>query len=373
MIKKQLVLILPGGGIRGVYQLYFMDRLFKSEIKNYFEIKFVFATSVGALLSPFILTKRIKEAIDILLSIKNPTHIGVPWNNFNGFIFNKYYSIKNKINNIDELNNLSCLNKIEKNLLKIYQKPINLINNILIFYNIFQHKSIYKEINPKFLHEFKNKLNKKEIKEIENKLFITVYNLNTKKPLYYRGKKWKEYCEISASLWLFTHPKKIKEDISIIEEFTNIENIGKDKDNIIIKNKKVSNYLIDGGLTQKIPLIFNDNLNKLIYDENNIFLILNLESNYKDNDLNNESIFSYMNTLINNSSDGNNEKNFEFLNKIKKSNNYKNNIYEYNLKLEDDFENPFDINNKKIELCKKFAYKDVDNFINNFKYNYSID
>ena len=373
MIKKQLVLILPGGGIRGVYQLYFMDRLFKSDIKDFFEIKFVFSTSVGALLSPFIITKRINEAIEILLSIKNPTHIGVPWNNFNKFIFNKYYSIEKKIKYMDNSNNKSCLDKIEKNILKIYQKPINFINNILIFYNIFQHKSIYKEINPKFLSEFKNKLNKEEIKEIENKLFITVYNLNTKKPLYYRGKKWKEYCEISASLWLFIHPKKIKEDKGVFEEFTNIENIGKEKNNINIKNKKVSNYLIDGGLTQKIPLIFNENLNKLIYNENNIFLILNLESNYKDNNLDEESIFSYMNILINNSSDGNNDKNFEYLNKIEKSENYKNNIYKYSLKLEDDFDNPFDVNNEKIELCKKLAYKDVDNFINNFKSNYSIN
>ena len=44
---KKITIILPGGGIRGVFQLAFLKTLFDSDAGKNIEIKNVYGTSVG--------------------------------------------------------------------------------------------------------------------------------------------------------------------------------------------------------------------------------------------------------------------------------------------------------------------------------------
>lgn len=84
MSKQKVRIILPGGGIRGCFQCGFAKAMQDS---NLYEIDFVYGTSVGAILAPFIANNRIDEAKDLLFSVKNINDIvqeytSIAWLNY---------------------------------------------------------------------------------------------------------------------------------------------------------------------------------------------------------------------------------------------------------------------------------------------------
>lgn len=75
-MPKDIYLVLPGGGTKGIFQLGFMQYLFTRH-KDKFNIKKVFGTSVGSLLAPFVLADRLDDAIKIVNNISHPRDVYV--------------------------------------------------------------------------------------------------------------------------------------------------------------------------------------------------------------------------------------------------------------------------------------------------------
>ena len=67
----KLILALAGGGIKGVFQLSVLKTIFDDPESSKIEIEEIYASSVGALISPYILTKRFKEALELVRNLRS--------------------------------------------------------------------------------------------------------------------------------------------------------------------------------------------------------------------------------------------------------------------------------------------------------------
>lgn len=74
----KLWIILPGGGVRGVFQLGFIDGLLTKHTKN-IEIQRVYGTSVGAIMSPLIASCRTDLFRHVIQGIRGPDDVFEPW------------------------------------------------------------------------------------------------------------------------------------------------------------------------------------------------------------------------------------------------------------------------------------------------------
>jgi predicted acylesterase/phospholipase RssA len=82
MTPKKVWIILPGGGVRGIYQLGFIEGLLEKYGEDGIVIERVYGTSIGAILSPLIATMDIKAFRSTLDKIKTVHDVFQPWNWF---------------------------------------------------------------------------------------------------------------------------------------------------------------------------------------------------------------------------------------------------------------------------------------------------
>lgn len=108
---KKIWLILPGGGVKGVFQIGFLKGFFE---KNDIEIEKVYGTSIGAILSPLIASKRFDLLDLVFKNVNKITDVLQPWNWFDNLvkilpIYTKLGAYK-KVKLVDDI-----LNVIDKN------------------------------------------------------------------------------------------------------------------------------------------------------------------------------------------------------------------------------------------------------------------
>lgn len=84
MTPKKVWIILPGGGVRGIYQLGFIEGLLQKygSKDGGIVIDRVYGTSIGAILSPLIATMDIKAFRSTLNKIRTVNDVFQPWNWF---------------------------------------------------------------------------------------------------------------------------------------------------------------------------------------------------------------------------------------------------------------------------------------------------
>jgi predicted acylesterase/phospholipase RssA len=75
-MPKKITLVLPGGGIKGSFQVGFLIELLKS---NKYEITTIYGSSFGALLAPIVANKRIDLLINLFNMIDSFDEIATSW------------------------------------------------------------------------------------------------------------------------------------------------------------------------------------------------------------------------------------------------------------------------------------------------------
>lgn len=219
----KLTIILPGGGIKGVFQLAVLKGIFEEfKTKNIdFEIKNIYGTSVGSIVSPFILTNRIDMAIDYLSNLKSIADISNKWS-------------------------FSSL-------------PV--IGNIFSYYNLIFNRSYFKGLDLSLLNKLEDELTHEELNNIYNKLHCCVFNIETGKEEYLSGKEWKLNIEASASLWLVYPPVKIEDKTYIDGGIT--ERVPLSQINITEINNDEDHYLLIVNFKKDITSIKKQNITKM--------------------------------------------------------------------------------------------------------------
>ena len=161
----KLILALAGGGIKGIFQLSVLKAIFDHPFSKNIEIIDIYACSIGSIISPYILTKKIDEAIEFMRT------------------FNSIDDISNKIS----------------------------YYSIFSIYNLIYYKSYYKSLNLSFLEEFKKKITDKENLEITTKLHCYALNISKGQNEFLTGPNWIDNIEASSSAPLLYPGKKIGE------------------------------------------------------------------------------------------------------------------------------------------------------------------
>ena len=190
----KLILALAGGGIKGVFQLSVLKAIFDNPKSKNIEIIDIYATSVGALISPFILTKQFDKAIEFVRSLSSVESISIA--------HNSYY--------------------------------IPYFDMIVGYYNFIFNKSYYKSLDLSVLKKFKKSLNHTEEQLISENLHCHVFNVNTGKEEMLTGSDWIDNIEASATIALLYPEKKIGNNYYIdggISSRLAIENIETNKNN----------------------------------------------------------------------------------------------------------------------------------------------
>ena len=302
---KKITIILPGGGIRGVFQLAFLKTLFDSDAGKNIEIKNVYGTSVGALLAPFVITKKFDKGIEFLNSINSINDLAVKWN---------YTFIPG-------------------------------IGSLINYYYLYKYKAYYKKLNLKVLDELEKEINEDQNREelmnkIKYNMFVTAVNLNNGKEEFLSGENWKDNIEASASLWLAFPPKKIGES-----------------------------FYIDGGLTERYPLqIINDSGNNND-DPDHHYLILNFTDTpgkIGKKDVTDMNVLDFSNRLINISGEKHVENDYNNFKKYINSIEKENHVHIYCC--DTYFKHALEIDKKKIESAFIEGSQKADLFINKINY-----
>jgi len=74
--KKNVRILLPGGGVKGTFQLGFLKAMQDS---GKYRIDHVYGTSVGAVLAPFVADGKVDKAVDILMNLRNMNDVAQSW------------------------------------------------------------------------------------------------------------------------------------------------------------------------------------------------------------------------------------------------------------------------------------------------------
>jgi predicted acylesterase/phospholipase RssA len=111
MTLQKVRILLPGGGVKGSFQLGFLSQLFKKYPD--IEIDAVFGCSIGAILSPFVANKKLDKVIDVFNNIKTiddvvqrRTLFGVKipdWSLFNSLFFIFFFGAYERVKLVDEI------------------------------------------------------------------------------------------------------------------------------------------------------------------------------------------------------------------------------------------------------------------------------
>lgn len=79
-IKKCIWVILPGGGVYGIYQLGFIAGLLERYGPDEIKIERVYGTSIGAVISPLVATQNIQNFEKVITQIRSIHDVLQPWN-----------------------------------------------------------------------------------------------------------------------------------------------------------------------------------------------------------------------------------------------------------------------------------------------------
>ena len=165
-MTEKIRILLPGGGVKGSYQLGFLNQLFK-EYPD-IEIDAIYGCSIGSILSPFVANKKMKKVIDIFNNIKT----------------------------IDDV--------IERRTFFGIKMPDWIILNLLFF--IFQFGA-YKRVS--LVDKIKENLNEDELKIAGEKSHVVAYNYTDNTREWFSGDNLIDGIRCSSALWMGVPPIKL--------------------------------------------------------------------------------------------------------------------------------------------------------------------
>jgi predicted acylesterase/phospholipase RssA len=160
--EKKVRIILPGGGVKGVFQLGVLSEIFKN--KNYI-IDAVYGCSIGAVLSPFAANKNIDDAIKIFNDIKN----------------------------IDDV--------VEKRTFCGFKLPSW---KLILAYFAFTKLGAYKSF--KIVQKILDSLSDIQLEVAKSKCHVVAYDILNNKEEWFTGDKLTQGIKCSSALWLAVPP-----------------------------------------------------------------------------------------------------------------------------------------------------------------------
>jgi predicted acylesterase/phospholipase RssA len=163
MTKEKVRIVLPGGGVKGSFQLGFLSQLFK-EYPD-IEIDTVYGCSIGSIISPFVANKKVEKVINIFNNIKT----------------------------IDDV--------IERRTFFGIKIPNWVFLNLLFF--IFDFGA-YKRIS--LVDKIKENLNEEELKIAGEKSRVVAYNYTDNCEEWFNGDNLLDGIICSSALWMGVPP-----------------------------------------------------------------------------------------------------------------------------------------------------------------------
>jgi hypothetical protein len=163
--KIKLRIMLPGGGVKGSFQLGVLSTILNS---NKFEIDAVYGTSIGAILAPFVVNSDISKLIQVFGNVKTVTDV------------------------------------VEVR--KILGIPVT--NSILLGLFAFFKLGAYKSI--KLVDEIYNLLSPEQIKIAQERCHVVSYDILNNSETWFTGEDLQMGIKCSAALWLAVPPISYK-------------------------------------------------------------------------------------------------------------------------------------------------------------------
>jgi predicted patatin/cPLA2 family phospholipase len=163
--KIKLRIMLPGGGVKGCFQLGVLSHILESDK---FEIDSVYGCSIGAILAPFIANNNIDSLVEVFNNIKN-------------------------INDVVEARQIFGITVSNKILLGLFA-----------FFKLGAYKSI------KLVDQVYNLLSSDEIKIAQEKCHVVSYDILNNVETWFTGEDLQMGIKCSSALWLAVPPISYK-------------------------------------------------------------------------------------------------------------------------------------------------------------------
>jgi predicted acylesterase/phospholipase RssA len=181
-------LILPGGGVRAMFQAGFLKELQDSKM---FEVEAVYGCSAGALLCPLIAVNRMDIMDELHKTITDIDDIFESWS----FI----PAIPGVSKNIFS----GMYNGLQKIL-----GPNSYLAKALSMVHLYFNLGMYKKVT--LIDSIYNSLSKEERKEAEKKCNIVAWDIQESKLMWFKGRELYTAMSASAALYLVVPPVKYK-------------------------------------------------------------------------------------------------------------------------------------------------------------------
>jgi predicted acylesterase/phospholipase RssA len=185
--KIKARIILPGSGIRAIFQMGFLIELLDS---NLFEIDKVYGCSAGALLSPLLVTNKLNLLLKDMDEIKTIEDVAEPYTympNMPG-VSNPFSSI---YTGLQKMLGPSA-----------YMFKLMSIVHMYFDLGLFKKLTLYDRIM--------GYLSKADKALVESKCIVVAYNITERKSQYFSGKDIFAGIQASSALWMLVPPIKIK-------------------------------------------------------------------------------------------------------------------------------------------------------------------
>jgi len=166
--KIKLRVILPGGGVKGSFQLGVLSEILNS---NKFEIDSVYGCSIGAILAPSLANSDITSSINIFNNIKSITDVMEPW---------KFLGI-------------------------------SISNKTLLGFLSFLKMGAYKSV--KITNEVFNSLSPVQIKIAQEHCHVVAYDIVNNTETWFTGDELEMGIKCSSALWLAVPPISYKDNL----------------------------------------------------------------------------------------------------------------------------------------------------------------
>lgn len=192
--KKIMVrLILPGGGVRAVFQAGFLKEMQDSGM---FEIDMAYGCSAGALICPLAVTGKVHILEDMFDTMNSIDDIVEQWSfipNIPGLKKNWFPSLYNSLQKL--------------------LGPNNYLSKLLSFIHLYFSLGMYKRIT--LVDTIYNSLNKEERRVAEKKCNIVAWDLLESKNVWFKGKDLYTAMQASSALYFVVPPVRYKKSYLI--------------------------------------------------------------------------------------------------------------------------------------------------------------